>query len=78
MIRAPMELPRCDEVSARLSDLLDGELDDLQGDRVALHLATCAACARLARELAVTIRALHGLRARRGPPEVCEISPSRR
>lgn len=78
MFSAPMELPRCDEVSARLSDLLDGELDGLQGDRVALHLAICANCARLARELAVTIRALHGLRAQRGPPEVCGLSPSRR
>ncbi len=61
MLPAYLDLPRCDEVSERLSEFLDGELDESWRSRVVLHLAICGACARFASELAVTVQALHGL-----------------
>jgi anti-sigma factor RsiW len=64
MVPAAAELSRCDEVQARLSELLDGELDAPDAARVALHLAGCPACARLAAELAATVRALRRLAGR--------------
>ncbi len=67
MVPAPppplvVALPRCEEVAARLSEYLDGELDGAGAFRTALHLAVCSPCARLAAELAATVRALHRLR----------------
>ena len=41
MIAAPLILPRCDEVSEHVSELLDGELDARSGTRMRLHLAIC-------------------------------------
>ncbi len=57
---APMTR-RCEEVAERLSELLDGELGELEAAAVRLHLATCAGCARFAAELEATILALHRL-----------------
>jgi anti-sigma factor RsiW len=51
----------CDDIRERLSDYLDGELDPAAHARVALHLAACAACAKIALELAVVVGALHAL-----------------
>jgi anti-sigma factor RsiW len=59
---ASLHLPRCDEVSERLSEFLDGELEPVEAHEVALHLAICEACAQLLVELAETVQALHGLR----------------
>ena len=59
---ASLHLPRCDEVSERLSEFLDGELEPVEVHEVALHLAICEACAQLLVELAETVHALHGLR----------------
>jgi anti-sigma factor RsiW len=59
---ASLHLPRCDEVSERLSEFLDGELEPVEVHEVALHLAICEACAQLLVELASTVHALHGLR----------------
>ncbi len=56
-----LDVPGCDEVVERLSEYLDGELDDRTRARVARHLAACAACARFAAELAATIEAVHRL-----------------
>lgn len=63
MLPAYLDLPRCDEISGRLSEFLDGELDEATRHRVEVHLATCTACAQLTAGLAATIRALRGLRA---------------
>jgi anti-sigma factor RsiW len=49
----------CACVSSHLSELLDGELDEGAAPRVAMHVATCAACARVARELAEIVAAIH-------------------
>ncbi len=61
MVPVALDVPRCEDVAERLSEFLDGELDELRSGRVALHLALCAGCARLAAELEATIRALHRL-----------------
>lgn len=52
---------RCWWVADRLSELLDGELEPAAAAGVALHLAACPGCARLALELAATVEALHRL-----------------
>jgi len=54
----------CDDMPALVSDLIDGDLEPRQATRVELHLATCPTCARLARELAATVAALHAMRFR--------------
>jgi anti-sigma factor RsiW len=56
-----LHVPGCVEAAGRLSELLDGELDDAAAAGVRLHLAACTRCARLASELEATIRALHAL-----------------
>ncbi len=61
MIASGLEVPGCEEVSERLSEFLDGELDGADAARVAVHLAICAVCAASAAELDATIRALHRL-----------------
>lgn len=62
-MRAPStELPLCREMSRRLSEFLDGELDDAARHEVAVHLALCPECAELAADLAATVHALHALR----------------
>jgi anti-sigma factor RsiW len=66
VIPVALDVPRCEDVADRLSELLDGELDGPTAAAVVLHLARCAGCARLAADLAATIRALHGLRPPRG------------
>ena len=71
MIPVPFELriPGCEEIADRLSELLDGELEGKAAARVALHLAVCPPCARVAVELDATIHALHRLPRRgRGAP----------
>ncbi|MFL5422802.1 MAG: anti-sigma factor family protein [Myxococcales bacterium] len=62
MLPAYLDLPRCEEISDRLSEFLDDELDEATRQRVTVHLAICPTCARLATELAATIQALRGLR----------------
>ncbi len=61
----PVAFPRCEEVAARLSEYLDRELDARSSRGIALHLAICPSCARLASELDAVVRALHALRGRR-------------
>lgn len=56
--------PGCAEISARLSEYLDGEADERSRERIALHLSRCSPCARLAVELALTVQVLHGIGAR--------------
>jgi anti-sigma factor RsiW len=56
----------CDEVAARLSDYLDGELEAAQASAVAAHLSWCEECARFAAELALTVTALRHLTPRPG------------
>ena len=48
----------CRDIVDRLSDYLDRELDQPTAALVQRHLAACAPCARLARELAAVVRAL--------------------
>ena len=62
----PLDTGRCEDVDARVSELLDGELDDAAARRVELHLAVCGPCARRAEQLRAVIRALHGLGRRGG------------
>lgn len=59
---------KCEAIRARLSDYLDGELGPHERARVVLHLAACAACARLALELAFVVAALHERSASSAPP----------
>ena len=59
---ASLHLPRCDEVSERLSEFLDGELEPVEAHEVAVHLAICEGCAQLLVELVETVHALHELR----------------
>lgn len=66
MIPVPVDVPSCEEIADRLSELLDGELDGKAAARVALHLAVCPRCAQFAVELDATIRALHQLPRRCG------------
>ncbi len=61
MLPADFDLVGCDEVSARLSEFLDDELEEPSRGRIALHIAMCAGCARFAVELAETVQALHAL-----------------
>ena len=72
MLPTYLDLPGCDAAREKLSELIDGELDDTEAARVRLHLAACGACARLAAELVATVRALHAIRrespAARRPP----------
>ncbi len=57
----PLDTGRCEEIDARVSELLDGELDPAAVRAVELHLAVCAPCARRAEQLRAIIRALHRL-----------------
>lgn len=68
MLPAPMLLPTCDEVAARLSEFLDGELGPIATARGVLHLRVCPMCARFASELAATVAALHRLPHGAGAP----------
>ena len=61
MIPVPLALSRCEEVADHLSEYLDGELGPVAAQRVEVHLATCAGCARLAADLAGVVAALHRL-----------------
>ncbi len=72
----PLDTGRCEEIDARVSELLDGELDPAAVRAVELHLAVCAPCARRAEQLRAVIRALHRL-GRRGaaPPTVTGEPP---
>ncbi len=67
LISGPLAPLRCDELSERLSALIDGERDAAALVRVRLHVSGCPACARLALELLATVEAMHGL-SRRGYP----------
>jgi anti-sigma factor RsiW len=51
----------CEQVIGMLSDYLDDEISAPDRRVVALHLGRCVGCARLAAELAATVRALHRL-----------------
>jgi anti-sigma factor RsiW len=56
----------CDVIRSRLSEYLDGELAPHDRAEVALHLAACAPCARLALELALVVAALRERSASQG------------
>ena len=49
---------RCFEVLERLSDYIDGELDEATRGRVEAHLAQCDWCARFGGDVASTVNAL--------------------
>lgn len=68
MLPVLLEAPRCEDVADRLSEYLDGELEEMARARVALHLAICRGCARFTAELAATVEALHHLPRRKGGP----------
>lgn len=55
----------CTCVGRRVSERLDGELEPRAEPSLALHLATCPRCRRLAAELAALVGAIHRL-SRRG------------
>ncbi|BDG02241.1 zf-HC2 domain-containing protein [Anaeromyxobacter oryzae] len=57
----------CEAVRSQLSEYLDRELGPDERAHVTLHLAACAACARVALELALVVGALHQLSALRSP-----------
>jgi anti-sigma factor RsiW len=62
MLGSHPDLSCCEDVSARLSELLDGELDPPSTASVLVHLVSCEGCARAALELAATVGALRALR----------------
>ncbi len=51
----------CDHYESPIGDLVDGTLDGAPRHQLEAHLATCAACTRLAEELLVVRRAARGL-----------------
>ncbi len=66
MVPLPLVLPRCEQIADRISEYLDGELAEPAAERVAIHLALCAGCARSAAQLARLVGALHRLPRARG------------
>lgn len=58
----------CDRYESSIGDLVDGTLDGGPRHQLEAHLATCAACSRLAEELLVVRRAARGLPAMALPP----------
>jgi anti-sigma factor RsiW len=80
MLSGSLHLPGCLEASERLSEFLDGELDEATRREVVIHLAICSACAQLAAELAATVHALHTLRsgARGSEPSLAHEARRRR
>ena len=56
---------RCRETRAQMSELVDGELDELTAARVQRHVRWCPNCGRMFANLSRTIG---GLRALREPP----------
>jgi anti-sigma factor RsiW len=67
-MRSPLHpMFTCAATADRLSEYIDGELPPVLVRLLELHLAGCPACARVARELTQTVRALHALRTARRP-----------
>ncbi|MCC6174671.1 MAG: zf-HC2 domain-containing protein [Chloroflexi bacterium] len=54
-------------VQASLSDYLDGQLGDLERQRVERHLAACRVCDAVYRTLKATVDAVHSLPAPAAP-----------
>lgn len=53
---------RCREVTANMSDYLDGDLDTRTQQRVRRHLSWCATCSRTFTSLSRTVAGLRALR----------------
>ena len=58
----------CEQYESLIGDLVDGTLDGAPRHQLEAHLATCAACTRLAEELLVVRRAARGLPRIERPP----------
>jgi anti-sigma factor RsiW len=71
MLPLPLALRCCEEVSAELSEYLDGELARFEAAQVEIHLVACERCARLAAELAAIVAAIRRL-AEVSPPSATE------
>ena len=52
----------CEQYASLIGDLVDGTLDGAPRHELENHLATCAACTRLAEDLLVVRRAWFGVR----------------
>jgi len=52
---------RCSEVLERLSDYLDGEIDEAMRARIVAHLEGCELCERFGGEMGRTLSELHDL-----------------
>ena len=62
--------PNCDEIQAKLSGYLDGELDTDESVRIAAHLKDCPECAREHESMRQVIGAASALRVAEPPEEV--------
>ncbi|MCH7910164.1 MAG: zf-HC2 domain-containing protein [Candidatus Hydrogenedentes bacterium] len=62
--------PNCDEIQAKLSGYLDGELDADESARIAAHLKDCPECAREHESMREVIGAASALRVAEPPEEV--------
>ena len=69
----------CEQYESLIGDLVDGTLDGAPRHELEAHLATCAACTRLAEELLVVRRAARGLPPMELPPTAwARVSGGRR
>ena len=62
--------PRCLEIFARLSEYLDGELDDADCRLVEEHIQDCAPCVEFLRSLRRSIEAAHHYAGPVGPSQL--------
>jgi RNA polymerase sigma-70 factor (ECF subfamily) len=61
---------RCREIFARLSEYVDGELDEATQAQIREHLHECLQCNVCLQTLRRTIELCHHMRSRRLPPEL--------
>ena len=62
--------PNCDEIQAKLSGYLDGELDADESARIAAHLKDCPECAREYESMRQVVDAASALHVAEPPEEV--------
>lgn len=66
----PARDPRCLEVFARLSEYLDGELDEMDCRLIEEHIQGCEPCVEFLRSLRRSIEAAHHYNARVEPGKI--------
>lgn len=62
--------PRCLEIFARLSEYLDGELDEMDCRLIEEHIQDCEPCVEFVRSLRRSIEAAHGYSSQAAPSQI--------